>query len=351
MPDKQCWDTPWPENELERVFSCPICGAQSRKLLYEQLVDNVFFVANGKWNLYQCRDCTCAYLDPRPDRNSIHKAYGTYYTHETVIKDQKPFEELSKLRKFRRMLVNGYCNYHHGTKRTPAIGLGAVLLLLYPHFRKAMKAQFRYLPKPQVGQTLLDVGCGNGDFLSLVAEVGWNVKGVDPDPKALTVARENGLDVLEGGVEQFSDMKEVFDAITINHVIEHVHDPAELVSTAYRLLKPGGILYIDTPNIESLGVSIYGKNWRGLETPRHLVLFSNPSLRDFLRFHGFVNIKFYSRQEVRKNIALKSYRMKLGQSPYDGIPTKLPFFQWLKSIFPRTSKNEEFLTALVEKPK
>lgn len=351
MSNIKCWDVPWPENELEMVSLCPVCGDTTRELLFERLVDNAFFVANGTWNLYQCTQCSSAYLNPRPNQSSIHKAYGSYYTHESMANNRKSVEKLSKFRKIRRMLANGYCNYHHGTRRTPSNGLGAWLLYLYPRFRKTLKAQFRYLPKPKAGQALLDIGCGNGDFLSLAAEVGWDVSGVDPDPKAVNVARLNGHDVVLGGIEKFANNSEVFDVITMNHVIEHVHDPIYLVESVFRLLKPGGILFIDTPNIESSGAKMFGKNWRGLETPRHLVLFSREGLSKILNSIGFSSISFLSRREVRKNIALKSYRMQLGKSPDNDTPKRLPPSLLFRSVLPRSSNREEFLTVIAEKSK
>jgi 2-polyprenyl-3-methyl-5-hydroxy-6-metoxy-1,4-benzoquinol methylase len=349
MLDKKCWDNPWPENELEKVSLCPVCSTSDRKLLHKQLVDNVFFVADGKWDLYQCSCCKSAYLDPRPDQSSIHKAYSTYYTHETAAVAQKPVAQFSKSRKLRRMLANGYRNYHHGTERTPSQKLGALLLLFYPRLRKKMNAEYRYLHTPQLGQSLLDVGCGNGDFLYLAAEVGWNVKGVDPDPKALAVARSQGRDVVKGGIEQFSDSSNLFDVITMSHVIEHVHDPVDLVSSAYRLLKPGGLLYIDTPNIESKGAIKYRKNWRGLETPRHFIIFSKDGLFELISKIGFEDISFKSRSVVRKNLALRSHRMQLGKSPFDTEPSYLPLMDKLLLSLPRTISHEEFLTVLAYK--
>jgi len=350
MLDKKCWEILWPENELERVHSCPICGEYDRELLFLDLVDNAFRVANGKWNLYQCKSCLGAYLDPRPDRGSIYKAYGVYYTHETTTTERKPIEDLSKLRKFRRKLMNGYYNYHHGTQRAPHHKLGALLLLFYPRLRKTKNAEFRYLHKPQPGQSLLDVGCGNGEFLSLAAEVGWDVSGVDPDPKAVELAKNRGHKVLLGDIGRYTESREIFDVITMNHVIEHLHDPSEYVKAAYRLLKPGGTLYIDTPNIESAGAKKYQKDWRGLEAPRHLVLFSKQGLSNILVRNGFSKIRFSRRPEVRAGIALKSFRIQLGKSPYSNIPKRLPLRLFLEAIFPRLPCQEEFLTLIAVRP-
>ena len=342
-------NTAWPPKELESVSSCPACSSGDRKLLFSELVDNAFFVANGKWNLFQCQNCNSAYLDPRPDKESIHRAYGAYYTHTTNVKNKTDPDHFTGIRKWRRMLANGYYNYHYGTSRAPESIHGAWLLLLYPKFSRSVRAQFRFLNKPQPGQLLLDVGCGNGDFLVLAAEVGWDAKGVEPDPKALDVARSRGVKVIQGSLDEIKKTGELYDVITMSHVIEHVHDPAAFVRLAFESLKSGGVLYIDTPNVQSLGLRRFQKNWRGLESPRHLVLFSEQGLRKILKISGFKKLYFVSRSEVRFNIALKSYRIKLGKSPYDESIKKLPVREMIKTYLPRSFQREEFLTVLARK--
>jgi len=349
MSKKEIWEYDWPRESLEYIGFCPVCKGTESTLLLDDLVDNAFHVAPGKWNLYQCRRCKSAYLNPRPDEKSIHRAYGVYYTHEVPTESKFLADELSIIRKFRRLLSNGYYNYHHGTEREPSIRLGAWLLLFFPGFRKRADALFRYLPKPKPGQKLLDVGCGNGDYLLVASEVGWNVKGVEPDPKALEVARSRGLEVMQGSIEEVGQAGELFDVITMSHVIEHVHDPVNFAKLAYQCLKPGGILYIDTPNIESSGARIFGKNWRGIESPRHLVLFSEVGLRTALKNIGFDNITFFPRKEVRKNIMLKSYRMKQGLSPYNESLKMMPLKDTIRCYMPIRHDRGEFLTLVASK--
>lgn len=350
MSKKESWDYDWPKESLEQVFSCPVCGCAKSELLLDDLVDNAFFVAPGKWSLYQCQHCRSAYLNPRPDIKSIHKAYGVYYTHHAPTEKKSTAGELGIIRKFGRLLSNGYYNYHHGTKREPSIRLGAWLLLFYPKFRKQVSAQFRYLQKPKPGQKLLDVGCGNGDYLVLASETGWKVKGVEPDSKALKVARSRGFDVVQGSIEEIAKTGELFDVITMSHVIEHVHDPVTFVKLAYQCLKPGGVLYIDTPNIESFGAREFGRNWRGIETPRHLVLLSKSGLKSILDEASFTHALFKPRSVVKKNMALKSYRMALGKSQYDESIRKLPLKTYaFLVLFPRQNTREEFLTVLAVK--
>jgi SAM-dependent methyltransferase len=134
---------------------------------------------------------------------------------------------------------------------------------------------------------LLDVGCGDGKFLVLAQQMGWAVTGLEPDPSAASNTRAKGITVIEGDISALADHVACFDVITCSHVIEHVHDPVAVLQAMHRLLKPGGRLWIETPNINSFGHERYGEHWRGLEPPRHLVLFNVESLSKVLHTIGF----------------------------------------------------------------
>jgi len=147
----------------------------------------------------------------------------------------------------------------------------------------------RHLPgrPPHEGARLLDVGCGNGAFLQLAKAAGWDAQGVDFDPLALAAARARNLNVHEGGLEQFASHPEKFDWITCSHVIEHVHDPIRWLKDMHALLVPGGSLWLQTPNIDSIGHEKFGPDWRDLDPPRHLVLFNAKVLGELLKSLNF----------------------------------------------------------------
>lgn len=343
------WHAPWPVDALESVPVCPVCSSTTRESLHRDLADNVFFVAPGRWNLYRCTHCHSAYLDPRPDEASIGKAYGIYYTHTTDV-PQNRSDASGVVRRLKLALANGYVNSRYGTRREPATELGVWLAKIWPLQRQKRDVAFRYLPKPRPGQRLLDIGCGNGDFLVNARDAGWDVVGLDPDPKAVAVALQRGLDVRAGCLDLFAAESSCFDAITLSHVLEHLHDPTQLIHAVHRLLKPGGVIFVDTPNIESRGARRWGRNWRGLETPRHLVLFSQAGLVDMLKAAGFQCIEAKRRTAVRKSIYLGSLRMQLGKSPIDPHPSRLPLLMRMRLTWPVVRiRDDEFLTFVARK--
>jgi 2-polyprenyl-3-methyl-5-hydroxy-6-metoxy-1,4-benzoquinol methylase len=276
----------WPEDGLEKVPSCPLCGTADRELLHAELTDEVYRTAPGTWTLYRCAGCRSAYLDPRPTAETIGLAYATYYGHE--VRRKTAVEELGLVGRLRRGVANGYRNARYGTADRPANPLG-VALALAPGARRGIDTESRHLPRPVPGARLLDLGCGEGQFLEFARRAGWTVTGVDFDRKAVESARSRGLDIRLGGVDALG-ADERFDGITMSHVIEHVHDPLATLAACRKLLEPGGWIWVQTPNIDALGHTAYRQNWRGLEPPRHLVLFTPVSLGKALQDNGFTDV-------------------------------------------------------------
>lgn len=304
---------PWPAADLESVPFCPVCASAQRSLLYSSLTDRVFGIAEGKWTIYLCSACASGYLDPRPTSASLPRAYAGYYTHD--VEDHPLIRRKGYLRTFLHDLVNGYENHRYGVKRFPARKSGRWLLRLMPSLRAGADAECRHLPRlPNGGGRLLDIGCGNGGFLTLAKDAGWEVSGVDFDPAAVETAQARGLDVRCGGHELLETEIERYDIITLSHVIEHVRDPKSLLQRIYTLLKPGGLLWLDTPNLKSLGARRFGPAWRGLEPPRHLVLFNPESLAQCLREAGFRSLRQHWRGMTVFDVFAASEAIKGGRS-------------------------------------
>ena len=343
----------WPEDGLEHLDRCPVCHGASRKLLYEGLTDRVFFCAPGSWTLWECSSCRCAYLDPRPDEATIGLAYSSYYTHSLCDDPWRSDVAGPWHLKARRALVNGYRNWKMGSQLRPAAKAGIPLLWLLPGARERLDRGVYYLPAHKRGGKVLDIGCGSGAFLRKARHVGWEVAGAEPDPDAAAAGAEEGLGVRQGFVDSFSDMEGRFDVVTASHVVEHVHDPRALLSAAFRLLKPGGQLFVDTPNLSSLAHQRFGSSWFSLDPPRHLILFHWAILESTLREIGFSQLSRFPAIRGYGGIAKASKAIRTNESLSSGKEVFIP--DWIANSFARwrtrvNYKNSEFVTLLAFKP-
>ena len=140
--------------------------------------------------------------------------------------------------------------------------------------------------------------------------------------KAVKEARSYGLDARLGDINVI-DSSERFDFITLSHVLEHVYDPVELLRSCYGLLNDGGVLWLETPNIESMGYAYYKSSWRGLEPPRHITLFNIKSLSKVMLKAGFQMIE-------QKNHGLSGIYMGLSSERI--LSKSEPCGTWLKCI-------------------
>lgn len=341
-----CGERAWPEDGIEEVSACPVCGAQRRRLLYEDLTDRIFFCAPGKWSMYACGECGTVYLDPRPNQAAIGLAYSVYFTHQQGNDvDVMPKGLVARLR---RLVGNSYRNWRYGTSTRPSFPLGFLLALLMPEKRRAIDASMRHMPKPNSGARLLDFGCGNGEFLEVIKNAGWEVRGIDFDLEAVKAAKHKGLDVIQGGVDELAQFDGMFDQITLSHVIEHVHQPERLLSLCYRALKPDGRLWLETPNINAQGHEKYGVNWRGLEPPRHLMLFNQQSLTLLLNKAGFQRIEIMPHNPVIPTVFGASEAIEAGEDPWTqaGKWASLLQHQWktYREAAAKDPMKREFLT-------
>lgn len=325
----------WPSEGLEFLGRCPACGSEARSLLMDGLRDTTFYAAPGGWTLWRCRDCRSGSLDPRPTPETLHLAYSSYYTHSA------PHEPRGQGTAARAPLW----------RRAIPAAVGR-LMKLYQGRYDNVDYVMRYLPHPSSSSgMLLDIGCGNGAFLRMAEERGWVALGCDPDPAAVAAAGRGGRTVRQGGPESFSDHLETFDAITLNHVIEHVPDPLQFLTLVRTLMRPGGHLYIDTPNIDALGVAKFGPNWRGLEPPRHLVLFNWESLSGVLEEAGFERIEWKPQPRVALELWTASERMARGRSPNDHTcKPGLPFLKHILRLRRIPVHRTEFLTLIARAP-
>lgn len=267
----------------EAVPWCPACEETDHRILYAGMQDRLFGTP-GEWTLKKCLSCGTAFLDPRPTPEDVGKAYADYYTHSAPSSPKGN----SSIHRFYRDLKSGYLGRRWGYRSGLKSWQMTLSPLLYLHpGRRAQLDHTVMYSKAMPGGRLMDVGCGSGELIERLKNLGWQVEGVDFDATAVRTARRRDLKVHLGTLEDQSYPEASFDAVTMSHVIEHVHDPSALLRECHRILKPGGCLVMVTPNISSMGHKRFGTHWRGLEPPRHLHIFTPLSLRHLAEEAGF----------------------------------------------------------------
>jgi SAM-dependent methyltransferase len=134
---------------------------------------------------------------------------------------------------------------------------------------------------------LLDVGCGNGDFLASLRERGWEVFGTDFSNAACEFARAKGISVHQGPLASAGFSDKLFDVVTLWHVLEHLPDPTAELIEIRRILRDDGLLIIQVPNSKSITLKLTGIHWLPLDLPRHLQHFTPLTLNQLLKQTGF----------------------------------------------------------------
>ena len=200
------------------------------------------------WNLERCRTCSLIFLNPRP----TEIASSAFY-------DQAEYLPFSS-----------------------AAGQQSLLSRVYAAARRYnLKWKRKLVLKIHRRGSLLDVGCGTGEFLHEMRQAGWDVRGIERDPSAAQFARER-LQVrgITGGIEVLDQLHEKFEVITLWHVLEHLYQPKEALQKLKSMLSDEGVLIIAVPNVEGIDAKVYAEHWVALDTPRHVQHFTLRTLQE-----------------------------------------------------------------------
>lgn len=318
----------WPAQDLEQLGYCPVCGKLDRKLLFDDLTDINSRCAPGKWKLWECGGCGCGYIDPRPTPESVVRAYAAYPTHEATEVDEGKRTGLKRLAAATR---NSYLNRKYGTHRTPSNSYGWMLMyLLPPPLRLEWDNLMRNLPQPAPGYNrLLDVGCGNGDFLLKARDAGWDVTGIDFDSIAAATARARGLTVYTGSLADAPFPAGSFDYITANQVIEHVHDISAFLNACVNLLAPNGGIWLGTPNFKCIQRRYFGPHWILLDIPRHLAILTADDLHRQLQVAGLNDIRIQRRGWHMGWGFCSSSKLQRRERPNFTVPPRYPWYAYI----------------------
>jgi 2-polyprenyl-3-methyl-5-hydroxy-6-metoxy-1,4-benzoquinol methylase len=225
---------------------CDWCGSPQTELMFEG--PDRFIDLPGIFHLVRCCQCGLIRQNPRLTWNSLKEYYPQQFISYATIINQEPN------------------------------------LFLRWSRRYGMWKKLRLLKRFQRGGRLLDVGCGTGIFLGeVVRDPHWQVMGIEPTEYAANYARQAlGVEILQSTLDQVSLPAESFDVITMWDVLEHLPRPIADLRIAHRLLRQGGWLALQVPNVDGLGAHVFGRYWVGWDLPRHLYLFPRATLETIL---------------------------------------------------------------------
>ncbi|MBN7809778.1 class I SAM-dependent methyltransferase [Algoriphagus sp. H41] len=232
---------------IERLSKCPLCKS-GLFLNHTEITDHA--VSRESFILCKCSNCQLLFTNPRPTQETIGPYYNfpEYYSHE------------DKAKNITQWIYQKVRNYNISKKVTSIEQLVSK-------------------------GSLLDYGCGTGEFLNTAKQHGWKVAGVEPNEKARTLASEKLNKKIKPSIDELKKSAR-FDVITLYHVLEHIHDLRKTVKKIIKHLNSEGYIVIAVPNHQSWDGRKYGKFWAGWDVPRHLYHFSQESMQKFQEEFG-----------------------------------------------------------------
>ena len=240
---------PDPATARFTVTHCPVC--RGTRLEYQFAVES--------YGIMRCEDCGLLLTNPQPSNDELARIYGEDYF--LVEKNEA------------------------GQAHVDALKTGTADLYLDLLARYGLPS----------GARLLEVGSGRGDFLARAQARGMDVTGVEYSEHANATAsgKLGGRGrVLRGEIGDVPTPDGPFDVVAASDVIEHVRDPAAFLDHVCRLLKPGGLVFLATPTLDSWSKKLLGRRWMEFK-PEHLWYFNRATLRSLLTQRGFADIVDY----------------------------------------------------------
>ena len=261
---------------------CPVCGSAGISEVFK-VKDNT--VSQEYFEIYHCRNCQVRFTQNPPSETSI----GAYYKSEEYIS-------------------------HTDTSK-------GLINRLYRFVRNFSLNQKKKLVEKETGLkngSLLDVGSGTGHFASAMKKADWKVTGLEPDEGARDVAsKEHSIELLPSG-ELFNLSEKRFNAITLWHVLEHVHDVKKYMQTFRKLLADTGRLFIAVPNYKSYDAEKYKEYWAAYDVPRHLYHFTPQTMQWLMKECGLTIVDVKPMWFDSFYVSLLSSKYKNGNTKWVG---------------------------------
>lgn len=263
---------------MEILDCCPICG-HKESMHFLMCID--YTVSKKNFDIVSCKSCGFYFTNPRPEAKDI----GRYYQSEDYIS-------------------------HSNSKK-------GLFNKLYQMVRNYTIAQKLSLINKHVSRgTILDIGCGTGEFLNYCKQKNWETFGIEPGLEARNFAEKN-YKLTVGTEEQIKEIADNSkDVITMWHVLEHVHQLNDRVMELKRIIKPNGVVIIAVPNCSSYDAIYYKEHWAAYDLPRHLYHFTPKNIIELFQKHGFKNIEIHPMKFDSFYVSMLSEKYKNGKINY-----------------------------------
>jgi len=219
------------------IQNCPACSSTNH---HKVMTAEDYLVSDESFEIIECNDCSLRFTTPIPDENKI----SSYYESDKYISHVKR--------------------------------VTTIFDLVYKIVRKiTLRSKYKFVERIAYKKrgTLLDIGCGTGDFLKMMKQSDWDVTGVEVNDAARQIAENNTSSVLLNQTE-FFESKQKFDVITLWHSLEHLHELKKYLDKISNSLNANGIVIIAVPNYNSYDSEYYKQVWAAYDVPRHLYHFS-----------------------------------------------------------------------------
>ncbi|HNT79536.1 MAG TPA: class I SAM-dependent methyltransferase [Bacteroidia bacterium] len=242
--------------EMENLSACLICKS-TNSIEFRTCTD--YTTSKQKFKIVKCQVCGFAYTNPRPKAENA----GQYYE------------------------SNDYISHNDAAK--------GIFSTIYKLVRSVTLRSKVNLVKKTTGKqigTIVDYGCGTGEFLKKMIDSGWNGIGVEPS----AIARKQISEKLNTTVLNPEELEKIedntLDAITMFHVLEHVYNPHYVLRCFSNKLKSDGMLLIAVPNREAKEEKIYKEYWAAYDVPRHIWHFRYSDIEQLCIQNNFIIVQY-----------------------------------------------------------
>ena len=239
---------------------CNLCDSGQTDLLFSK--KDKFRISEDDFDIVRCRSCGLLYINPRPTQEEIIRFYPETYSWKENLPAGSFFTGI--IRKAEKTYRQHLLNYEvNKVLRFTGIQNGKVL----------------------------DIGCGPGDRLDIFRKKGFDAYGIEISSSARYAKEKLGLNVFEGNLDGANYPDNFFDIVTLYNVLEHVHNPRQLLQIIKRIIKNEGSLVIQVPNTDSWQLKIFKERWSAFDVPRDLYYFNPDILSRILQREGFEPVK------------------------------------------------------------